>query len=51
MGMLSLAHYSLKGKYRNGKYVPEGWTAACPLSGGKDNGISTNPDDREYLFL
>jgi hypothetical protein len=48
----SIPGYTLKGKYRNGKYIPSGWTAACPLKGGRLNGdadVSTQ-DPNTYFY-
>ena len=43
----------LIGNYRNGTYVPSGWTGvgACPINGGKQNGNPNNsPDERTYFY-
>jgi len=44
--------YTLKGKYRNGKYVPSGWSAACPLNGGKKDGDADSGliDSNTYFY-
>lgn len=43
--------YNLKGIYRNGEYEPTGWPSACPINGGKINGISSNnPDTTTYFY-
>lgn len=42
---------NLSGNYRNGKYIPNGWNAACPINGGKVDGHPDNsPDERTYFY-
>jgi len=36
--------------YRNGTNIPTGWTAACPYSGGKVNGVPSGGVDSKYYF-
>jgi len=45
-----LPTYTLKGKYRNGAYTPPGWTAPCPIDGGKVDGVPTNTNDTKTYF-
>lgn len=45
-----LGVYELMGNYRNGTIIPDGWTAACPEGGGRENGLPTNPDDERIYF-
>jgi hypothetical protein len=41
---------TLTGDYRNGGIIPEGWTKACPLDGGKELGIPSNSEDDKFYF-
>jgi hypothetical protein len=50
-----LGSYTLLGKYRNGTYIPTNptftWGTACPLKGGKIDGIPENSaDPRTYFY-
>ena len=53
-GFTSSAVVGLKGKYRNGIYIPTNptfnWGTPCPLNGGKDGGIPTNSADPKTYF-
>ena len=53
-GFTSSAVVGLKGKYRNGIYIPTNptfnWGTPCPLNGGKDGGIPTNSADLKTYF-
>jgi len=41
----------LSGKYRNGEYQPAGWSAPCPVNGGRLQGdINNAPDSETYFY-
>ena len=33
--------------YRNGDYIPVGWSASCPINGGKDDGTGDSGDSND----
>ena len=43
-------NYTLKGTYRNGAYIPSGWSEPCPINGGKINGMPSEAIDPKTYF-